>query len=327
VVLHQVGRAVQGPLDSTSSDRGGGFRFAFRPDTSVLYLLSARYAGIEYFSPPVHTNPERPDTAIRIIVHDTSSAAPVSLEARHLVVTRPADDGTRSVLDLVVLRNDGRYTRVAPDSMRPTWSGPLPVGTLGLELGEGDLSPDAVGRRNDSLIVTAPLAPGEKQITVQYVFPAGRELLELPFVEPVSGVNVLAEEEHVRVSGGTLTLADSQTIQGRSFLRWTGAVPAAATVRIVFPSSRLASKWILAALVALVVIGLAGAGWYFLSRPKLQIPRDSPDELIGAIAMLDAKYLGRQSEMPVAEWSLYQSERVRLKARLEASLAAARPSQ
>lgn len=315
VVLHQVGRAVQGPLDSTTSDRGGRFRFSFRPDTSVLYLLSARYAGIEYFSPPVHTNPDRPDTGIRIIVHDTSSTAPVSLEARHLVVTRPEEDGTRSVLDLLVLRNDAPLTRVAGDSLRPSWSGPLPRGTLGLELGEGDLSPDAISRRNDSLIVTAPLAPGEKQLTVQYLIPADRQNLELSFTEPVS-VNVLLEEKEGRVSDGALAFADSQTIEGRSFRRWTGQVPAGGSLRIVFPAARVASQLVLAALVAVVVLGLGGAGWYIFGHRKTSPTSMTRDELLDAIAVLDARYLGHEGETPAQEWIAYERERARLKAQL-----------
>src|SRR4051812_11746724 len=50
VVLHRIGPQVQGPLDSTRSDRRGRFRFSFNPDTAAFYLISGRYAGIEYFS-------------------------------------------------------------------------------------------------------------------------------------------------------------------------------------------------------------------------------------------------------------------------------------
>ncbi len=263
VVLHQVGRALQGPLDSTRTDRRGRFRFAFRPDTSALYLLSARHAGIEYFSPPVHTNPERPDTTIRVIVYDTSSTAPVSLEARHLVLTRPGEDGSRSVLDLIVLLNSGQRTRVAPDSDGASWSGLLPRGTIGLELGESDVSPDAVTRRGDSLLVAAPLAPGEKQVTVQYVVPAGRRSSSSGFTEPLPMLNVLAEENDIVVSGGSLALADSQVLQGRSFRRWTGAVPAGGTLRVTLPGRARVPEWLLPSLVAAVVLVLGGAGMAF----------------------------------------------------------------
>ncbi len=173
IVLHQVGRRLQGPVDSTFSDARGRFRIRFRPDTSALYLLSARYGGIEYFSPPVHTNPERPDTAMQLVVYDTSTTAPVSVAARHIVVPRPGEDGSRSVLDLIVLRNDGLRARVAPDSLHPSWSGLLPAGSVGLELGESDLSPDAVSRRGDTALVVAPIAPGEKQLALQYLLPRG----------------------------------------------------------------------------------------------------------------------------------------------------------
>ena len=322
VVLHRVGRSLQAPLDSTSTDRRGRFHFAFRSDTTALYLLSARHAGIEYFSPPLHTNPELPDTAIRIVVYDTSATVPITLEGRNLVVTRPGEDGSRSVLDLLVLRNDGQLTRVSPDSLRPSWSGPLPRGTLGLQLGEGDISPDAVSRRNDSLIVTAPLAPGEKQITVEYLVPSDREVLELPFPEPVAAANVLVEEKDARVSGGRLTLADTQIIEGRSLLRWTGEVPAGDVVRVTLPGVRRISRWLLTALVGVIVLGLAWAGWHVLQHRDVGSLVMSPAELIDAIATLDVRYLGRQGETPTEEWSSYQAERARLKARLEASLAA-----
>jgi hypothetical protein len=326
VVLHQVGRALQGPLDSTRTDRRGRFRFAFRPDTSALYLLSVRHAGIEYFSPPVHTNPERPDTTIRVIVYDTSSTAPVSLEARHLVLARPGEDGSRSVLDLIVLLNSGQRTRVAADSAAASWGGLLPRGTIGLELGESDVSPDAVTRRGDSLLVAAPLAPGEKQVTVQYVVPAGRQDLELRFTEPVSMINVLAEENEVVVSGGSLALADNQVLQGRSFRRWTGAVPAGGTLRVVLPARARVPEWLLPSLVAAVVLVLGGAGWHFLAR-RSGSPAVSPTALLDAIAALDARYLGREGETSDKDWDCYQAERGRLKAQLEAALAAGAPGQ
>jgi len=121
VVLHRVGQSRQGPLDSTRSDHEGRFRFSYAPDTASFYLTSARYAGIEYFSAPLPTNPGAPRAPISLMVYDTSSRAPVELEARHLVLTRPVEDGSRSVLDLIILRNGGRVTRVAPDTRLLRW--------------------------------------------------------------------------------------------------------------------------------------------------------------------------------------------------------------
>ncbi|TFG48959.1 MAG: hypothetical protein E4H38_05650, partial [Gemmatimonadales bacterium] len=53
VVVHEVGHARQGPVDSLLTDDRGGFRFTLRADTGSVILVSARYAGIEYFSDPV----------------------------------------------------------------------------------------------------------------------------------------------------------------------------------------------------------------------------------------------------------------------------------
>ena len=86
--------------------------------------------------------------------YDTSSTAPVALEARHLVVTRPG----RGRLP----KRAGSHRAAKRGDTKPGWrrtvcgrpgAGPLPRGTIGLELGESDVSPDAVTRRGDSLIV------------------------------------------------------------------------------------------------------------------------------------------------------------------------------
>jgi hypothetical protein len=326
VVLHRVGQDTQGPLDSTRSDRAGRFHFSFRPDSAAFYLLSAEHAGVEYFSQPVPTNPDRPKSDIPILVYDTSSTAPVSLEARHLVVTRPAEDGSRSVLDLMVLRNDSRFTRVASDTNHPTWSGPLPQGTIGLDVAESDFSRDALARRGDSVLVIAPFAPGEKQLTVQYLIPSSRTSIQLPFAGAGGAINVLAEEAGVRVSGGGVALADSQVLQGRSFRRWTGVAHPGAVVQILLPETGRTPTWLLAVLVGTLSLALAGAGWHLLRR-RTAPAGQSCGELLDAIAALDIRYLDREHDTPAEEWSAYLAERARIKARLEASLAAERRSR
>jgi hypothetical protein len=71
----------------------------------------------------------------------------------------------------------------------------------------------------------------------------------------------------------------------------------------------------------MLTLVLAGAGWRLLATRSLPAaPRT--DQLIDAIAALDVRYAGREGETPVDEWSSYITERARIKARLEASLAA-----
>ena len=330
VVLHQVGRDAQGPIDSMVADGAGRFRFRFRADTSALYLLSSRYGGIEYFSPPVHTNPARPDTAIQLQTYDTSSTTPIAIEARHIVVPRAGADGSRSVLDLIVLRNDGLRARVAPDSAHPSWSLTLPPGSGEMQLGEGDVSPDAVVRVGDTVRVLAPLAPGQKQLSIAYatVPVAGR--LVFPIGPAETPINLLLEEPDARVSGGKLALADTQVIEGRSFRRFSGRVPAGGAVTLtVSAGPAAAARRVLVGLVGGLVLVLGAAAVWLVRRPRraaaLPLP-GQPDEtarLLDAIAVLDAHYAGREADVPAHEWQRYTDERAALKARLELALAGA----
>jgi hypothetical protein len=330
VVLHRVGRDAQGPIDSMVADGAGRFRFRFRADTSALYLLSSRYGGIEYFSPPVHTNPARPDTAILLQTYDTSSTTPIAIEARHIVVPRAGADGSRPVLDLIVLRNDGLRARVAPDSAHPSWSLTLPPGSGEMQLGEGDVSPDAVVRVGDTVRVLAPLAPGQKQLSIAYatVPVAGR--LVFPVGAAETPINLLVEEPDARVSGGRLALADTQVIEGRSFRRFSGRVPAGGAVTLtVSAGPAAAARRVLVGLVAGLALVLGAAAVWLARRPRRAAPlpvAGEPDEtarLLDAVAALDARYAGREAEVPADEWRRYTDERAALKARLELALAAA----
>lgn len=332
VVLHRVGRDAQGPIDSMVADGAGRFRFRFRADTSALYLLSSRHGGIEYFSPPVHTNPARPDTAITLQAYDTSSTTPIAIEARHIVVPRAGADGSRPVLDLIVLRNDGIRARVAPDSAHPSWSLTLPPGSGEMELGEGDLSADAVVRVGDTVRVLAPLAPGQKQLSIAYATVPVRGRLVFPVGPTETPVNLLVEEPEARVSGAALTLADTQAIEGRSFRRFSGRLPAGGSITLMLPAGpAAASRRVLAGLVGGLALALGAAAVWLVRRPRRRAtppPPDQADEtsrLLDAIAVLDARYAGRETEVPPDEWQRYTDERAALKARLEHALAGAGP--
>jgi hypothetical protein len=290
--------------------------------------VSARYGGIEYFSPPVRAAAARPDTAVVLVVYDTSSTAPVGVEARHIVVPRPGSDGSRSVLDLIVLRNDGVVARVAPDSAHPSWSLRLPAGAGEVEVGESDVSPDAVLRAGDTVKVVAPIAPGQKQLSLEYTVSPTRGRIEFPAATNGAPVNLLVEEPSARVSGGTLALADSQVIEGRTFQRWSGQLPVGGSVVLTFAAGdRVASRRLLVTLVGGVAFVLALAAWRFFTRRPRGATPESPGRLLDALAALDARYLGRAAEATPDEWQAYEAERARLKAALESALAGASPNR
>jgi hypothetical protein len=169
--------------------------------------VSARFAGIEYFSPPLRAQSPAPDSTLIIVVSDTSSEAPVRIGSRHAVISRLGPDGTRGVLEIVGVSNSSDRTRVSGDTSRAVWGIALPSGTSTVRPGQGDFSPEALVIRHDSVLLYAPVAPGEKQVVFSYALPSNVRRLPLRFDEPVAEVNVLLEDEEAQVSGGPLSRA------------------------------------------------------------------------------------------------------------------------
>lgn len=318
VVLHRVGRAVQGPIDSVIAGARGEFRFRFDPDTAAVYLLSSGWQGIEYFSSPVHTDPTAPDTGLVVVVSDTSSTTPIGVLSRHLVVSKPAAGGSRAVLEIVVLVNGGNATRVSADSTHPTWAAGVPSGAINFQAGSGDFSGEAVAFRNDSVMVFAPIAPGEKQVIFTYSLPAGTGPVTIAVPDTIGMFNVLLEEFDLKVKGGGLARADSQQIEGRSFRQWAGPAPAGATVTIEFPGKGIVA-WVLPALVGALAVALV------LMAAKVMQRRPAPQaSALDQLARLDARYAGKEASVAPEEWLDYQAQRARLKQEVSEKLARTR---
>ncbi len=269
VVLHRVGRLAQGPVDTTVTDAAGRFVFQYAFDSTASYLVSARYAGIEYFSPPIAARPARPDTALRLVVYDTSSAAPVATKSRTLVVGSADAVGARTIIDWLVIDNRGAITRVGRDSTRPSWGAAMPREARNPVVGDARLSqisPEAVDFRADSIFVLAPISPGPKEVLVQYEIPGSARRFMLP-VAGIDSVDVFLEERGARVEGPGWIARDSQLFEGRRFTRYVSAGPPPAMVTVVLPGAPDLPGYVLPTLVALMGVGLAGAAWYRMRRP------------------------------------------------------------
>lgn len=321
VVLHRVGREAQGPVDSVVADARGRFSIRFLADTTAIYLFSARHDGIAYFASPVHTNPERPDTAIDLIVSDTSSRGRAGMAARHIVVSAPDEQGARAVVEVIVLHNGGSTALVAADTSRPVWGLRVPAAATGLTAGDGDFSPAAVVRTGDSVGVYAPIPPGDKQVVLQYALPGDIGRVDYRFDEAVPLVNLMLEEKAARVLGGLVAKPDSQTIQGRGFGRWEGPIGAGGVVTVRLPRQVRLGRWALAGLVTVVGLALLAAlGRVFRAAPRVG-PTETPASLVDAIARLDAAHAARGLPPDGTDVQAYAAERERLKARLVAALA------
>jgi hypothetical protein len=321
VVLHRVGRDVQGPVDSTAADQAGRFRVAFAHDSAAVYLFSASYAGIQYFSTPIHTNPSRHDTTMVIAVSDTTSVALVEVSARHVVLGTPGTDGTRDVVDLVGLNNPGWSTRIAGEAQRPTWNTPLDERMVGFHLGSSDFSPEAVFFSEGRVEVFGPIAPGEKSLLLKYRVPQGMKRWHLVFADTVFDFSVLVEDDGPVVTGPVREASAPQVIGGRSFRTFRGRPAPGDTVSIAFtgvvgPDSRVA----LIALVLLLSAALLSSvvAWRRRQAPATVARKDeSVEVLVRRLALLDAKRAGGSADAGA------EALRAELKAQLARALARA----
>lgn len=270
VVLHRVGPRQQGPVDTVRTDARGRFRFSFAADSGSAFLLSARYAGIEYFSRPISADPSIPDTAVTLIVADTSSRQPVTVRQRTLLVSGADASGTRIVIDWLVLSNRGPATRVSPDTVQPSWGGPLPEAAQNVEIADSRLSQfaeEAVAFRGDSVLLFAPISPGDKELMLQYRVPGDLDRFVVP-MQVDDSVFVLLEEKGARVVTPALAVADSQMIEGRPFRRFAGTMAGAVSLEIALDGRGISSDKLLVILVGVLAAGFLALGWRLATRPR-----------------------------------------------------------
>ncbi len=312
VTLHRISRSMQGAVDSAQTGPDGLFRFRRTADTTAVYLVSARYAGIEYFGTPLRP-PGRSDLVL--LVSDTSSTAPVRLGARRVIVRPPDESGTRLVVDLLSLRNDGPDTRIGRDSMTPSWLLVLPAGARQAEVQEGDVSPTAVRFHGDTMAVLAPIGPGEKNVMVSYRLPMG--VAAPAWSAPVDSFDMMLEEEGATVSGAGLQATAPMVVMETTLRRWTANPPdpgAEAVVR--FGDSTDGRRRMLLWLVGVVALGVSGGAVIAWRRGQAGGTGGGGQEAtdpVGALARLDAEYAGRRAEVEPEEWTRYEAERAHLK--------------
>jgi hypothetical protein len=240
VTLHRVGSDTAGPMDSTQTGSDGRYAFTYRTRGAgdAVYFVSATFDGIAYLSQPLTQAVVRGADA-EITVYDTTSRpVPLHVRGRHLVVASPAATGLRSIVEVFELSNDTSVTLVAPTGTgdHPTWSMELPPGAQGFQVGQGDVSADAVSVIGRRVAVYAPIAPGLKQMSFAYTlppssFPLARQLPGGPVV-----LEVLLEEPGARATGVPLRRQPPVTVEGRVFQRFLGQdIGSGAILRVNVP--------------------------------------------------------------------------------------------
>jgi hypothetical protein len=274
VILHRVTVARSGPVDSTVADLHGRFRFQLTPDSGAIYLISGRWSGVEYFAAPLDLRDVAADTAVTVLVADTSSRAPVQLAARHLIVSPVDSDGVRDVVDLMVLDNPGAVTRVAVDSLRGSWSVRLPDFAVNLHGGNSDFSLDALIPHGDTVTLIAPIPPGRRDIELDYqIPPKSREFTIVPDHDAAVS-NIISADRSMRVDGPFVR--SDTVIDRKPYARWQGHLVKGQPITLVF-GGRGAPHWLMPVMLAIMAALLAGVTWTAAHRDRrTPVARERP---------------------------------------------------
>ncbi|MGE5832850.1 MAG: hypothetical protein ACM4AI_00090 [Acidobacteriota bacterium] len=272
VVLHAVTRESGGPLDSVRTDARGRYRILLsQPDSGSVYVVSAWYDGLAYFSLPLNVA-GRPAVHVEdIMTFRTSvSGPPLRLARRLATVAAAREDGTREVLEILEIENPGLTTRVSQDTLRPTWAGQVPAGAGQFRGGQGDISPEAMVFRNDSVYVLGPIPPGPvKQLSYGYALPAGTRTLAIPIDQATTEVNLLVEDTAAAVRAPQLDSLGVQEIELRRFAAYrAGPLAAGDRVEIDLPASGFRAQTLLPYVIAVAAAGmLVALIWALRKRP------------------------------------------------------------
>ena len=273
VVLHQVTRETGGPVDSVRSDARGRYRILLsQPDTAGVYVVSAWYDSLAYFSLPLNVV-GRPAVHVEdIMTFATSTGGPRLQLARRLATVAAArEDGTREVLEILEIENPGVTTRITNDTLRPTWAGQVPRGAGQFQGGQGDVSPDAMVFRNDSVYVLGPIPPGPaKQLSYGYSLRSDTRTLVIPIDQETTEVNLLVEDTAAVVRAPKLDSLGVQEIEQRRFAAYrAGPLAAGDRVEIQLPSSGFRAQTLLPYVIAVLTAGMVVAlVWALRKRPS-----------------------------------------------------------
>jgi hypothetical protein len=272
VVLHAMTRGGGGPIDSVRTGAAGRYGFAIpRVDSNAVYVVSAEFAGIAHFSDPLVLAGRLSADYGTLVVYDTTSAGdPVRLAVRFATIGGARRDGAREVLEAIELQNPGARTRIPADTATPVWRGTVPSGIAEFQVGESDVSAEAVVRHGDSVAVFAPLAPGgTKQISFAYVLPDTLTAWRLPLDQPVGELLLLVEDTAAAVTAPGLETLSTEAVEGRRFARYRATgVPAGAVVEVRLTRRGFRAERFVPWVVGVAALALAAGLWIALRRPR-----------------------------------------------------------
>ena len=297
--------------------RTGRFSFRYRTigDTTALYFVSSRYAGIAYFTPPLRKLLVTGGDADLVVFDTTSAVVPIHVQGHHIVVMAPDSTRQRRVIEAYELSNDSSITRVAGDRERPTFEAILPDGAREPRATDGDVAADASPSNAAGRVrLFAPIAPGIKQLSLAYHVAANGEPITVGSLAPVSVLEVLVEGTAGSVSGAGLKETEFAVLGGRRFRCFLmNDAPANSVISIVAP----AAQGSLNSRIALIVTAIGATMLLALARsfarrdPARARARtadaDDPESLARQITALETSFANLEAPTAEQRADLYQA--------------------
>jgi hypothetical protein len=224
VTLHRVGTDHAGPVDSTHTSSSGTYTFAYKRTgaSDAIYFVSSSHDGVAYFSHPLTAGRETGDDGEIVVFDTTSRQVPMTVRGRHLIVSRPASDGLRTVTEVFEISNDASVTRIAPNDSpaAAVWSSLIPQSASAPVVADGDIPAAAVQFAASRALVYAPFAPGLKQFAFHYDLPADAFPLKVPIEGGAVVLEVLVEDPAATATGARLKSVAPVAIEGHQFHRY-----------------------------------------------------------------------------------------------------------
>ncbi|MDZ7374121.1 MAG: hypothetical protein ONB23_09145 [candidate division KSB1 bacterium] len=318
-------------LDSTRSDQQGQFRFArLTPDSGAVFVASARYLGVEYFSPLFQVL--RPDTLLdlTVVVFDTTQEVPVlHVQMHHVFAER--DTADYFVREVLAFHAVGNRTFVAGQAGH-TLALSLPPQAYAFHA-ESGFDTRSLHIKGHTLLSDRPIAPGAHQLAYQYRLPLerGRFRFQRPIDYPTAIFSFFYLDPSLRAESAVLKATAPLVVRGRQYGRLVGEnlkpgteVDVALARRSLLRARAL--RWGVPLLLAVV---LAGVSLLLFRYPKIKEAQKKEadpgvqrrEQLLYEIAALDEAFEAGQlpEEEYTAKRKQLKDEVVRLTEQLRSS--------
>jgi hypothetical protein len=330
VTLHRIGSDSAGPLDSLVTRADGRYVFRWRPFGSeeTVYLVSAEHDGIAYFGQSLAEAAVSGDEADIVVFDTTSTLVPISVNARHVIVSAPFE-GERRVLEVYELSNDTLLTAVPGSRERAVWTAIVPPEARHLDVPDDQgVASSAVELRDGRIMLFAPLTPGVRQLAFSYQVPVDAFPVSVPIERATRALEILLEEPTAAAAAPGLVEADPVAVEGRTFRRFVARdVPASGVLTLTTPAPPPSPRAMYIAVtvtaigvVMLLVLARTLSGGGALARRSSVQPFASSDRLGRQIAALDAAFARLPAPTGEAR-TAYEEQRADLVAQRDAALA------